>query len=252
MKIKALIVEDENPSARRLERLLEKYDFDVIDKCSSLKETINWLKTNLQPDVLFLDIQLGDGLSFEIFREVTIQCPIIFTTAYDQYAIQAFKFNSIDYLLKPIDEEELVYAIEKLKKHQQPLSTNQIKQLVQQTQAQQNYKERFTVKVGEHLKIFKTTDIALFYSSDKANYLLNKNGRNYLIDQSLEELDSVLNPSDFFRISRKFIVNYNFISEVIAYSNSRLRVKLAVNIDELLIVSRERVKDFKAWLDGNL
>ena len=251
MKIKALIVEDENPSARRLERLLEKYDLDVIDKCSSLKETINWLKTNLQPDVLFLDIQLGDGLSFDIFQEVTIQCPIIFTTAYDQYAIQAFKFNSIDYLLKPIDEEELVNAIEKLKKHQQPLSSDQIKQLIQQTQAQQNYKERFTVKVGEHLKIFKTTDIALFYSSDKANYLLNKNGRNYLIDQSLEDLDAVLNPSDFFRISRKFIVNYNFISEVIAYSNSRLRVKLAVNIDELLIVSRERVKDFKAWLDGN-
>ena len=183
MKTKALIVEDENPSARRLERLLEKYDLDVIDKCSSLKETINWLKTNLQPDVLFLDIQLGDGLSFDIFQEVAIQCPIIFTTAYDQYAIQAFKFNSIDYLLKPIDEEELVYAIEKLKKHQQPLSTDQIKQLVQQTQAQQNYKERFTVKVGEHLKIFKTTDIALFYSSDKANYLLNKNGTK-LFDRS--------------------------------------------------------------------
>ena len=250
MRIKALIVEDENPSARRLERLLEKHELEVIGKCSSLKGTINWLKTNLQPDVLFLDIQLGDGLSFEIFQKVVIQCPIIFTTAYDQYAIQAFKFNSIDYLLKPIDEEELVYAIEKLKKHQQPLSSDQIKQLIQQTQAQQNYKERFTVKVGEHLKIFKTTDIALFYSSDKANYLLNKNGRNYLIDQSLEELDAVLNPSEFFRISRKFIVNYNFISEVIAYSNSRLRVKLAVDIDELLIVSRERVKDFKAWLEG--
>ena len=250
MKIKALIVEDENPSARRLERLLEKHDFDVIDKCSSLKESINWLKTNLQPDVLFLDIQLGDGLSFDIFQEVTIQCPIIFTTAYDQYAIQAFKFNSIDYLLKPIDEEELVNAIEKLKKHQQPLSTDQIKQLLQQTQAQQNYKERFTVKVGEHLKVFKSTDIALFYSSDKANYLLNKNGRNYLIDQSLEDLAAVLNPSDFFRISRKFIVNYDFISEVIAYSNSRLRVKLALAIGELLVVSRERVKDFKVWLDN--
>lgn len=250
MKIKALIVEDENPSARRLQRLLEKYELEVIGKCSGLKETINWLKTNLQPDVLFLDIQLGDGLSFEIFPKVPIQCPIIFTTAYDQYAIQAFKFNSIDYLLKPIDEEELVYAIEKLKKHQQPLSSNQIKQLIQQTQALQTYKERFTVKVGEHLKVFKTIDIALFYSSDKANYLLNKNARNYLIDQSLEELDSVLSPSDFFRISRKFIVNYHFIAEVIAYSNSRLRVKLAVNVDALLIVSRERVKDFKTWLEG--
>jgi len=250
MKTKALIVEDENPSARRLERLLEKYDLEVIGKCSGLQETINWLKTNLQPDVLFLDIQLGDGLSFDLFNEVNVQCPIIFTTAYDQYAIQAFKFNSIDYLLKPIDEDELVHAIDKFKKQQQPLSSDQIKQLIQQTQAQQNYKERFTVKVGEHLKVFKTADIALFYSRDKANYLLHKNGRNYLIDQSLEELDAVLNPSDLFRISRKFIVNYNFISEVIAYSNSRLRVKLGVDIDELLIVSRERVKDFKAWLEG--
>ncbi|MDR9401789.1 MAG: LytTR family DNA-binding domain-containing protein [Psychroflexus sp.] len=250
MTTKALIVEDENPSARRLQRLLEKYDFEIIQRCGSLKATINWLKAHQQPDVVFLDIQLGDGLSFELFNEVDMQCPIIFTTAYDQYAIQAFKYNSIDYLLKPIDEDELVRAIDQLKQHQQPLTANQIKQLMQQSQEQKKYKERFTVKVGEHIKVFKTQDIALFYSQDKANYLLLKNGRNYLVDQTLEELDQLLSPSDFFRISRKFIVHYPFIEEVINYSNSRLRVKLNVDFNEVLIVSRERVKDFKAWLEG--
>ena len=249
MKTTALIIEDENPSARRLKRLLEKYDMEVVDHCGSLESSIQWFKQHQHPDVLFLDIQLGDGLSFELFQQVQVSCPIIFTTAYDQYAIQAFKFNSIDYLLKPIAEEELKRAIEAFKRHQQPLSTTQIQQLLQQTQQQKNYKERFTVKVGEHLKIFKTADIALFFSHDKANYLLYKNGRHYMIDQTLEELEALLSPTDYFRISRKFIVHYRYINEVIAYTNSRLRVVLTTDFSELLIVSRDRVKAFKAWLE---
>ena len=250
MKTQALIVEDENPSARRLQRLLEKNDLEIISRCNSLRSTIEWFKAHPAPDVLFLDIQLGDGSSFELFEEVDVQCPIIFTTAYDQYAIRAFKYNSIDYLLKPIDEDELVRAIGQLEQHQPPITADQIKQLMQQSQEQTTYKERFTVKVGEHIKVFKTADIALFYSHDKANYLLLKNGRNYLVDQTLEDLEQVLSPRDFFRISRKYIVHYPYIDEVIAYSNSRLRVILNVNLDEMLIVSRERVKEFKAWLEG--
>lgn len=246
--MKTVIIEDEKPSARRLKRMLEKQGLEILEMLHSVEESIRWFKENHHPDLIFLDIQLGDGLSFEIFEETEVKSAIIFTTAYDEYALKAFKLNSVDYLLKPIDKNELKTAIDKYEQEKSP-STVDLSELQQLLIGNdKSYKTRFSVKVGAHLKFFSTQEISCFYSENKGTYLLVESGRNYLMDTSLENLENELSPADFFRINRKFIVNLNSITDIVHYSNSRLKIKLK-NFDHPdLIVSRNRTQGFKAWL----
>jgi DNA-binding LytR/AlgR family response regulator len=250
--INAIIIEDEKPAARRLQKLLSEYNIDINTIIHSLADAKEWLDENTHPDLIFLDIQLSDGLSFELFKNRKIQSAIIFTTAYDEYALKAFKVNSIDYLLKPIDKKELKSAIEKYEQQQQKQQFNfhDIKALFEEKLQDNAYKERFTIKVGEHLKVYEINEIDGFLSQHKTSYLLTKQGRRYPLEKSLEEIDSLLNPKVFFRINRAFIVHIHAIKDIISYSNSRLRVVLNHKTEEPLIVSRERVKDFKNWLDN--
>ncbi|WP_103070348.1 LytR/AlgR family response regulator transcription factor [Aquimarina sediminis] len=248
-----IIIEDEKPAARRLGRMLNDLNIEVSTMLHSVQESIAWFSTNQHPDLIFLDIQLSDGLSFEIFDTITIKSSIIFTTAYDEYALKAFKLNSIDYLLKPIDDEELETAVEKYKerlpqKQQLQVDFEDIKKLLINPM-DRVYKKRFTAKVGQHLKIFMVEDIECFYSENKGTYLHTTDNRNYLIDTTLESLEEELNPQQFFRTSRKFYVNINAIKDIISYTNSRLQIKLNHFNEQEIIVARERVKDFKMWLE---
>nr|WP_299338236.1 LytTR family DNA-binding domain-containing protein [Allomuricauda sp.] len=248
-----IIIEDEKPAARRLNRLLAELDVNVSTMLHSVDESIEWFQNNPHPDLIFLDIQLSDGLSFEIFDLIEVQSAIIFTTAYDEYALQAFKLNSIDYLLKPIDDEELESAVKKYKNFKpetQKISVdfNDIKKLLVNP-LEREYKKRFTAKVGQHLKIINADEVECFYSENKGTYAATSDGRNYLLDTTLENLEEELSPQVFFRVSRKFYVNVNHIKDIISYTNSRLQIKLNRFAEQEIIVSRERVKDFKLWLE---
>ncbi|UCG27711.1 MAG: response regulator transcription factor [Bacteroidales bacterium] len=256
--MKVLIVEDEMPAAEKLERLLKQYDPDIeiAGRFDTVEKTVNWLKDmDNKADLIFLDIQLADGLSFEIFNQVQINEPIIFTTAYNEYAIEAFKVNSIDYLLKPITYDNLYRSMTKLERLRESLPTSkhriQFEELSQAlTQLQKNYKTRFMVKVGEHIRSVTTDNISLFYAEGRTVFMLTGHGKRFIIDYKLEELESLLNPSRFYRVSRSFIVNINAITDVIMYSNSRLKVRLNQEFDKEIIVSREKVSQFKIWFDG--
>ncbi|PHR13096.1 MAG: DNA-binding response regulator [Aequorivita sp.] len=248
-----LIIEDEKPSARYLQRMLEKQDVNVNQMLHSVAEAITWFHNNEHPDLIFLDIQLSDGLSFEIFDTVEVNSAIIFTTAFDEYALQAFKLNSIDYLLKPIDEEELQAAVNKYKSFKPSpknlqLNFEDIKKLLVNP-VEREYKKRFTTKIGQHIKMISVDEIECFYSENKATYAHTVDGRDYLLETSLEQLEQELSPEIFFRISRKFYININSIKDIIAYTNSRLQLKLNNYKDQEVIVARERVKDFKLWLE---
>lgn len=248
-----IIIEDEKPAARLLQRKLKKQDIEAETLLHSVEEAINWFQNNEHPDLIFLDIQLSDGLSFEIFDEVTINSAIIFTTAYDEYALRAFKLNSIDYLLKPIDEDDLLVAVNKYKEHRpQPqnlsMDFEQIKRMLVNP-VDKSYKKRFTIKMGQRLKVINVDDAECFYSENKGTYIHTTEGRDYLLDTTLEQLESELDPDKFYRVSRKYIVNIETIEDIVVYTNSRLKVILPTYSDEV-IVSRERVNDFREWL-GN-
>ena len=248
-----LIIEDEKPAARRLGRMLEKLDIEATAMLHSVEESLAWFKENEHPDLIFLDIQLSDGLSFEIFESIEIKSAIIFTTAYDEYALQAFKLNSIDYLLKPIDNEDLENAVKKYKDRIPEnggltIDLNDIKKLLVNP-LEREYKKRFTVKVGQHLKMIPIDAIECFYSENKGTYIHTSENRDYLIDLTLEELEKELEPETFFRVSRKFYVNINAIKDMVSYTNSRLQIKLHTYNEQEVIVSRERVRDFKDWLE---
>ncbi|MEZ4802563.1 MAG: LytTR family DNA-binding domain-containing protein [Gelidibacter sp.] len=248
-----IIIEDEKPSARRLQRMLATLDMETEIMLHSVEESIDWFQNNDHPDLIFLDIQLSDGLSFEIFEAVDIKSSVIFTTAYDEYALQAFKLNSIDYLLKPIDEEDLKKAVAKFnermpKKQSVSLDFDDIKKLLVNP-IEREYKKRFSVKVGQHLKLVNIDDVECFYSENKGTYAFTNEGRNYLLDGTLEQIEADLEPKKFFRVSRKFFVNINAIKDMISYTNSRLQIKLNNFNEQDIIVARERVKDFKDWLE---
>lgn len=248
-----IIIEDEKPAARRLSRLLDDLGVSVSTMLHSVEESIEWFQMNKHPDLIFLDIQLSDGLSFEIFDVIEVKSAIIFTTAFDEYALQAFKLNSIDYLLKPIDDEELEKAVKKYRdlqpgSEQLTVDFEDIKKLLVNP-LEREYKKRFTAKVGQHLKIINADEVECFYSENKGTYAATKDGRNYLLDTTLENLEEELSPKLFFRVSRKFYVNINHIKDIISYTNSRLQIKLNGFKEQEIIVSRERVKDFKLWLE---
>lgn len=251
--MKVLIIEDEKPAARRLQRMLERHGVAVDQMLHSVAESVEWFLNNEHPDLIFLDIQLSDGLSFEIFDEVTIKSAIIFTTAYDEYALQAFKLNSIDYLLKPIDEDELKVSVDKYKTFQPKARDVQfnfedIKKLLENPVARE-YKKRFTTKIGQHIKMIPVDEIECFYSENKGTYAHTTAGRDFLLDTTLEQLEEELAPETFFRISRKYYINIHAIKDIISYTNSRLQLKLNSYDEQEVIVARERVKDFKLWLD---
>ncbi|MBT8269192.1 MAG: LytTR family DNA-binding domain-containing protein [Bacteroidia bacterium] len=251
--MQVVIIEDEKPSARRLQRLLNAMDVKAEVMLHSVEESIDWFSSNRHPDLIFLDVQLSDGLSFEIFEQVEIDSAIIFTTAYDAYALQAFKLNSIDYLLKPIDKKELEQAVDQFKKRNAEgsnlnVNLQELRSLIG-NQETPHYKKRFSIKVGQHLKLINSSDIECFYSENKGTYLYTAEGRNYLLDTTLEALEKELDPDMFFRISRKYYVNINAIRDMISYTNSRLQIKLNHYNENDVIVARERVKDFKKWLE---
>ena len=246
-----IIIEDEKPAARLLLRKVEQLGYKVMSMLHSVEESIDWFSKNEHPDLIFLDIQLSDGLSFEIFEKVKIKSAIIFTTAYDEYALRAFKLNSIDYLLKPIDEDELKIAVDKFeaqysKKESLSLNFEQIRSMFAPTE--KVYKSRFTAKIGTQLKIINVDEIECFYSENKGTYIHTLENRNYLIDTPLEILEEELNPKQWYRISRKFIVPIASVKEIVVYSNSRLKIILPTYKEDEVIVSREKVSDFKNWM----
>ena len=256
--MKVLIVEDETPAAEKLERLIKQYDPD-IQICGwfdTIEKTVRWLEDiNNTVDLIFLDIQLADGISFEIFNRTQVNSPVIFTTAYNEYAIDAFKVNSIDYLLKPIAYEDLYRSMTKLESLRESLPTVkhriQFEELSQAlSNLQKNYKTRFMVKVGDHIRSVTTNNISLFFAEGRTVFLLTNQGKRFVIDYKLEELESLLELERFFRVSRSFIVNINAIRDVIMYSNSRLKVQLDQEFEKEIIVSREKVSQFKTWFDG--
>jgi len=248
-----IIIEDEKPAARRLSRLLQEMGMDVRAMLHSVSEAVDWFQANPHPDLIMLDIQLSDGLCFEIFELIDVHSAIIFTTAYDEYALQAFKLNSVDYLLKPIDEEELNLAIRKFEKlkpgnRKIALDFEDIKKLLVNP-VEREFKKRFTARVGQHLKILNADEIECFYSENKGTYAATGYGRNYLLETTLDQLETELQPAIFFRVSRKYYININHIKDIVAYTNSRLKIKLNRFNGQEIIVSRERVRDFKLWLE---
>lgn len=248
-----LIVEDEGIAAERLERLITELrpDARVLEQLDTVKSAVAWFQTHDMPDLLFFDIHLADGSSFEIFEKVKINCPVIFTTAYDQYAIKAFEVNSVDYLLKPIEQSKLERALikyESLSQSSQQVDVSELRSLIQGSKAK--YKERFVVKVGEHLRTISVDQVDCFYSEDGATYLMDAEGKKVIIDYTLDQLSALVDPVDFFRINRKFILRMSAIRDIVSYSNSRLRITLPHLDNNELIVSRDRVGEFKAWLDS--
>lgn len=256
-----VIVEDEIPAAEKLERYLSRYDqnIKVLAKLQSVSDSVAWFRENLnQVDLIFMDIQLIDGQSFAIFEQVEITKPIIFTTAYDEYALKAFEVNSIAYLLKPITFPDLSSAIDKLSllqssgaesKFDGPIAIG-IKDLLAGITNQQKYKSRFMIKIGEHIRSVTVDKILFFYAEGRNAYITTDQGRRLIIDYKLEDLENILDPKLFFRVNRTFIININAINDVLVYSNSRLKIITEIKAEKEIIVSREKVGAFKQWFDG--
>jgi DNA-binding LytR/AlgR family response regulator len=251
--MKIVIVEDEKLSAEHLFLLLQQTDsrLEVVQYLDTVKGTIKAFQEGLQADLIFLDIHLADGNSFEIFSKIQIDAPIIFTTAFDQYAIQAFKQNSIDYLLKPIALQDLQFAMAKYHKQQQVVSqtlAGHIATAYQQLNKQ--YKSRFMVKKGNGIDTIHTQEIHHFETQESISFLITTQGNRYPIDYTMDQLETMLAPADFFRINRKVIFHIQSIEKVQAYFNSRLSISAKLLDGDARIVSRERVSDFKQWLDS--
>lgn len=249
--MKALIIEDEKPASDKLVRLIKKVDPDlqIMGITESVEETVNWLNNNELPELIFMDIQLDDGLCFEIFENFQMDVPIIFTTAYNNYTLQAFKVNSIDYLLKPIQEEELALALKQVKKVKPEYDIeSQIKKAIQAIH--KSHRNRFLIKIGPNFKSISVTDISYFFIEEKGTYLETNSGRSYSIDFTIDQLTQMVNPDHFYRINRACLVNINGITQLSAYSSSRLQLSIENHEkSELFVVSRDKVSDFKKWMD---
>lgn len=248
---KVLIIEDEGVAARRLQKMVEAEGLDVIGHCKSNKELQAFLDKYPEPDLYLMDIHLSDGISFETLEEFTLESPIIFTTAYDQYAVKAFKQNSIDYLLKPIDKTELQNAIAKFRKtvkSSPEIDIQALSRLLISQQKEEKYRERIRVKIGDKLRSISIEEVTHFYSEQKITFVATDQKRAYPIDHSVEQIHKELNPKHFFRVNRSVIVQIDSIKEVISYSNSRLKIIIAGSESQEIVVARERVKEFKGWL----
>lgn len=250
--MKVLIIEDERPAAQKLIRLLQDInpEIEVLAVLGSVEQATNWLTGNLPPELIFMDIQLEDGISFEIFENTVIKTPVIFTTAYDEYTLKAFKVNSVDYLLKPISPDELKAAMNKFNiLHRQQTDYARIESII--SQLQPKTKERFLIRVGERYRSIPTTAIHCFFIVERSTFILTDKGRNYPVDYSLDRIEQMVDSKLFFRVNRNCIVNFNAIRDMIVYSSNRLKlvVEGLTNKDNEILVSRERVGAFKEWMD---
>ncbi len=251
-----LVIEDEKLAADRLIGMVKEIipEAVLVGQADSVKSSVRWLQGNPAPDLVFMDIQLADGLSFKIFDFIKVEAPVIFTTAYNEYAINAFKVNSVDYLLKPIDRQELQQAIGKFnrlfKKEEKVLLDNAVMHKIVQMFSNP-YKARYVVKVGEHLRHIGIEEVAFFHSMEKETFLNTFSGKCYGLEYSLDQLEQLTDPKNFFRINRKYLVNLKAIKDIISYSGSRLKLKISDRDDEDALVSREKVAEFKNWLEGD-
>jgi len=246
-----LLIEDELPAAKRLSKLIHDTapDFTILQICDSIETSITYLKSNDQPDLIFLDVQLGDGLSFEIFKEIDISCPVIFTTAYNEFVFRAFELNSIDYLMKPIHSDNLTKSIEKfrrLTKTAQP-DWDFLTQLVDREQ--NLYKQRFLVNVGSNLLSVPTSEVAYFYSVERSTFMVNNVGKTFSIDFSLDKMETLLSPKAFFRVNRQFLISFSAIKKILVLSKSKLKLTLEPASAEDVFVSNARAHEFRCWLD---
>lgn len=246
-----LIVEDESRAADKLKRMLRKLLPDAFfhGPIESVKDAVAWLEANPAPDLIFLDIHLADEHSFAIFEQTEVTAPVIFTTAYDQYAIRAFKVNSIDYLLKPVAADELEAALEKYKSRAARPQPDIARYRNMAEDMGHGYKSRFVTRIGEQIQTIDTTDVAYAYIWEKGTYLRSRSGKNFPIDYSLEQLESLLDPGGFFRLNRQYLARYAAVEKMVAYGNGRIRIELAGLPDEKIVLSRERTRAFKEWID---
>ena len=249
-----LIIEDEIQAAKRLENLVKELisQVSVLSKIDSVKKAVEWIRVNPPPDLIFMDIQLADGISFQIFEQCEVKSPVIFTTAYDEYALKAFKVNSIDYILKPVDKDELASALRKYHALSSggSRSATRLENLEQALQMlTRKYKTRFVIKVGEHLRTIEVQDILYFVSVEKATFCHTVDQRKHILDFTLDQLEGLMDPQRFFRINRKYIVSAESILDMVSFTNSRLKLVLKKSDDHEIIVARERVQEFKDWMD---
>jgi two-component system LytT family response regulator len=254
--LKLLIIEDETPALNRITKLVNelKMDIEIIGTADSIESAVNFIELNKDINLALMDIELADGQSFEIFKQTKVYFPVIFTTAYDEFAMKAFKVNSIDYLLKPVDSLELKSAFEKYKElflNNEP-GIQQIDLLLEALKhdKQQNFKERFLVKTGTRLISIQIEEIAWFHASEKLVYLQTFSGNKYVVDYSLDELNVLLNPKSFFQLNRQFVASLKSIKDIHSYFNGKLKISLNPTVEEEVLVSRERASDFKKWLDA--
>ncbi len=254
--MKVLIIEDEQIAADKLTKLILQYDskIEILEQFDTVEDTVDWLQQNDVPDLLFLDIHLADGSSFEIFDQVEVKCPVIFTTAYDQYAIQAFKIKSVDYLLKPVKLEDLKAAMDKYKEIFESRPTENFSKdmqtLANMIQNQQKeYKTRFLIKVGNIIKTISIADIAYFHFEDRATLLVTNDNHRYPLNQTLDELEDLINPNQFTRANRQFIISIDAIQKIHPYFKGRLKIDLVPKQNADLVISADKTKGFKEWLD---
>lgn len=251
--MKILILEDEPLAAKRLESLMKSVEptVEILAKLESVRSAVKWFNEHPQPDLILMDIQLADGLSFELFQQVDITAPIIFTTAYDEYAIRAFKVNSIDYLLKPIEQDELEAAVDKFKTQHHHNAQGQIGKVLETLLGQKTeWKTRFLLKAGARFDVVEVADVAYLYAEDKVVFLVTKDQKKYFVDDTLDELEQKLNPKSFFRLNRKYFSQLSAIERIEPHFNGRLKIKLRHRDDDDIYVSREKAEAFKKWLDA--
>ena len=254
LDLKVLIVEDETPAAEKLERYLKRISDNIVvrEKLGTVREAASWLLAHqAEIDLVFMDIQLQDGLSFDIFKQVEVKKPVIFITAYDEYALDAFKVNGIDYLLKPITFDDLSKSLAKLESLRTQLKWDKERsEEVARALTARGHKNRFMVKLGDHIRSITIDQISFFFADGRDVYLVTNNLRKFIIDYTLEGLEEVLDPKVFYRVNRTYIININAIQDVVVHSNSRLKIALNVRWENEIIVGREKVADFKSWFDG--
>ncbi len=251
--LKVLIVEDEVPAQANLRKILNTNfdDLQIVGTVDSIEKSVAWFSNPAnKADIVFMDVELSDGMCFEIFKKVNISAKVIITTAYDHYAVKAFKINSIDYLLKPIDVDELITAVNKCRVHDNNQYTNELIEEILTKSEIREYKQRFIVKIGDRIIIVPVVDIAYFVSQDKTSYLVTHEGKQYILDFSLDALEDLLNPKDFFRISRACITHIDAISQVTRHFSGRLKISLTPKRDEDIFVSRVRTGDFMHWINS--
>jgi two-component system response regulator LytT len=252
--MKVLIVEDEDLAVKKLTKTLNATDdsIEVMGVTDSIKTTVEWLQQNPQPDLILMDIELADGQSFEVFNLTEVKSPVIFTTSYDEFALKAFKVNSVDYLLKPIQQEELDAALTKFRKlkteTKKDLSLDSLVKELQQKLQPKEYRKRFLVKHGQKLVSVEIDEIAYFYSDGRLNFFKTADNRKFVVDYTMDELEDMLDPEQYFRISRSFYVSVSSIDKIDDYFGNRLMLQLKPSVDKEALVSREKVTDFKKWM----